>query len=384
MRRNKWIFLGFLLVILLSGCWGHNEPERMLYTHGLGIDYEDDEYKIYVQIIDFKKVAKSEQPSTDPKQSEVGYASGKTLNEAAFNLYNSADQKIYWGHQTYVVLSEEALKNGGMNGIIDALIRFRETRYQIWVYGTDDSVKDILLTTPIINTPISLSKLGDPMNSYSQNSLVEPVDIRRLIIGLNEPGHDMVIPYIKITENWETVEGKDKMVLLAGVGLITPQGFEGFINKDKMLGLRWMNNKTKNGEVTFSINSDVKDVITVRLEKIKVKVKPVLDGDIVKFDIDVTMEGDVGTITTKTTKDEIQKKAEQEIKRQIKETYNEALKKDFDIYRLSEYVYREDVKTWKRLQQNGKVELTEDSIRTLNVKLTELRSSRKTFKETIR
>ncbi len=40
MRRNKWIFFGFLLVILLSGCWGHNEPERMLYTHGLGIDYE--------------------------------------------------------------------------------------------------------------------------------------------------------------------------------------------------------------------------------------------------------------------------------------------------------------------------------------------------------
>ncbi len=103
-----------------------------------------------------------------------------------------------------------------------------------------------------------------------------------------------------------------------------------------------------------------------------------------KFDIDVTMQGDVGTISTKTTKDEIQKKAEQEIKRQIKETYNEALKKDFDIYRLSEYVYRKDVKAWKRLQQNGKVELTEDLIRTLNVKLTELRSSRKTFKETIR
>ena len=60
-----------------------------------------------------------------------------------------------------------------------------------------------------------------------------------------------------------------------------------------------------------------------------------------KFDIDVTMEGQVGTITTKTTKDEIQKKAEQEIKRQIEKSFIEALKKDFDIYRLSEYVYRE-------------------------------------------
>jgi len=126
------------------------------------------------------------------------------------------------------------LKNGVMNEIIDALIRFRETRYQIWLFGTDEPVKDMLLTTPIINTAITLSKLGDPLNSYSQNSLVEPVDIRNMIIGLDEPGHDMVIPYVKISENWETIDGKDKMARLAGVGLITPHGFEGFINREKI------------------------------------------------------------------------------------------------------------------------------------------------------
>lgn len=383
MRRNKLIFLGFVLVVMLSGCWGQNEPERMLYTHGLGIDYEDDKYKVYVQIIDFNKVAKSEQPNPSPVQSEVGYASGKTLDEAVFKLYNSSDQKIYWGHQTFLVFSEEALKNGGMNDIIDTLIRYRDTRYQIWLFGTDDSVKEVLLTTPVIDTAITLSKLGDPMNSFHQSSLIEPVDIRRMIIGLNEPGHNMVIPYVKITENWETVEGKDKMARSAGVGLVTPKEFKGFIYREKMFGLMWMNEKTQREEVTFSLDSDEEDVMTVIIQKVKVKVKPVVEGDAVKFDIDVTLQGEVGTIPTKTTKDEIRKKAEQEIKQQIEETYKEALKRDFDIYRLSEYLYRKDVKAWKRLQQNGKVELAEDSIRTLNVKISELRPGRNLFKKTI-
>ena len=367
---------------MLSGCWGKNEPERMLYIHGFGIDYEDDEYKIYGQIINFKNVAKSDQPSSDPKQSEVGYASGKTVDEAIFKLYNSADEKIFWGHLTYIIFSEEALENGAMNSVIDTLIRYRETRYQVWLYSTDGSVKDVLLTTPIINTAITLSKLGDPMNSYEQESLVEPVDIRRMIIGLNEPGHEMVIPYFSITENWETTEGKDKIAQLSGVGLITPKEFKGFIKK-KMYGLKWMNDKTKRGEVTFSLDSD-EEVMSIILQKIKVKVTPVVGGDSVKFDIDVKMQGEVSAIPVKIKKDEIRKKAEQEIKRQIEETYKEGLKKEVDIYRLSEYLYRKDVKAWKRLQKNGKVELAEDSIRTLNVKITDLNSGRKSFTQTIR
>lgn len=384
MRRNKLIVLCFVLVAMLSGCWGTNEPERMLYIHGFGIDYEDDEYKIYTQIINFKNVAKSEQPSTDPNQSEVGYASGKTIDEAIFKLYNSADEKIFWGHLTYIILSEEALKNGAMNSVIDTLIRYRETRYQVWLYSTDDPVQDVLLTIPIINTAITLSKLGDPMNSYEQQSLVEPVDIRRMIIGLNEPSHEMVIPYFSITENWETTIGKDKIAQLSGAGLLTPKAFKGFIKGEKIYGLKWMNEKTKRAEVTFSLDADKEEVMSAILQKIKVKVKPVVKGDSVKFDIEVEMQGEVSAIPVKIKKDEIRKKAEQEIKRQIEETYKEALKKDVDIYRLSEFLYRKDVKAWKRLQQNGKVELAEDSIRTLNVKITELESGRKSFVETIR
>lgn len=369
---------------MLSGCLGMTEPERMLYIHGFGVDYEDGEFKIYGQIINFKTVAKSDQPSSETNQSQVGFSSGKTIDEAIFKLYDSADEKVFWGHLTYIIFSEEALKHGAMNSVVDTFIRYRETRYRVWLYSTDDSVEDILLTVPIINTAITLSKLGDPMSSFEQDSLVEPVDIRRMIIGLNEPSHEMVIPRFSINKNWETTKGKDKIAQLSGVGLITPNEFKGFLTREKMYGFRWMTNETKRGEITFPLDSDEEEIMSVVLQKVKVKVKPVVEGDIVKFDIDVEMQGEVSNIPVKIGMDIIRKKAEEEIKRQILETYKEGLNKEIDIYRLSEYLYRKDVKSWKHLQRNGKVELAEDSIRTLNVKITELKSGRKSGAETIR
>ena len=99
-------------------------------------------------------------PNAESEQSEVGHASGKTVDEAIFNLYHSLDQRLFWGHLTFVVFSGEALENGRMNPVIDLLTRYRETRYQIWFYSTEDSVKDVLLTSPIINTSTLLSRWG--------------------------------------------------------------------------------------------------------------------------------------------------------------------------------------------------------------------------------
>ncbi len=60
---KKIILLLFLVVTFLSGCWDVAEPQRMYYVHGVGIDFKDDEYEIFMQIIDFTKIAISEQPN---------------------------------------------------------------------------------------------------------------------------------------------------------------------------------------------------------------------------------------------------------------------------------------------------------------------------------
>src|SRR5690606_23696437 len=103
-----------------------------------------------------------------------------------------------------------------------------------------------------------------------------------------------------------------------------------------------------------------------------------------KFDINGKMTIEIASIQGKVTIEQIRKQLEKKIEQEIKETYKEALKRDIDIYRLSEYLYRENVKAWKRVEQDGKVELTDNSIGKLDIKIKEIKSGRKSFKETIK
>ncbi|WP_153732563.1 Ger(x)C family spore germination protein [Sporosarcina obsidiansis] len=378
---NKWI-VGMCIVCttLLSGCWDSSEPERILYINGVGVDYKDGKYEVYVQIIDFANTAKSEQPTTNQPQAEVGFAKGDTIDEAFFELYHSIDQKVFWGHFSYLVVSEEVMKNEKVSPIIDSFIRYRETRYQIWVYTTQDPVQEVLLVRPVINKAITLSKLGDPENSFEQESFIYPVNLRKLIIGLDEPGHEMAIPLITVKENWESMKESIKAPVLSGIGVITRDGFKGFISGDNARGMQWMSNETKRGQVTFT--SDEGHPITVIIDKVKVKITPdVRNG--MKFNVDVELNGTMSVVEGSITTKQIKEGVEKDVFDQIMATYHDALEKDIDVYRFSEQLYRKELNTWREHQEDGRIELTEDSFGKLTVRVTTLNSDRKTFKETI-
>lgn len=383
MNHKMLLFVIMCCVVFLSGCWDEHAPERMYYLHSVGVDYKEDKYKVYYQIIDFAKVAKSEQPAAGAIQAEVGSATGRTLEEALFKLYRSMDERVYWGHLTYLVYSEDLLKNVEINTAIDIFNRYRDTRYQTWVYFTKEPVKDILLTTPILNKGITLSKLGDPKNSYSQESFVEPIDFRKLIIRLNEPSHEVAVPLIALKENWETEQEKNKITFLKGVGITTPNSFKGYLEEEQAYGLQWMTEETERGEVTVKVEADEGHYYTVVLNKLKVKVKSIVENGKVQFDIRIKMNAVVSAFPGNAKRSDIQKAVIEEVKKEVMDTYNVALEKDIDIYRLSEYLYRQNVRVWKEKQKDGKIPLTEESIRSLTVELTKLSSGRKNFTETI-
>ncbi|WP_409369749.1 Ger(x)C family spore germination protein [Lysinibacillus sp. 38-6] len=381
--NKKIVILLFVFTTLLSGCWDVTEPQRMYYVHALGIDFKDDHYETYMQIIDFTNIAKSEQPTNpDAQQAEIGHAKGKTIEESLFDLYHSIDQKAFWGHITYIVLSEEVMKSNKVNQVIDFLTRFRETRYQIWVYGTKEPLNDLLVVTPINNKALTLSKLGDPLNSFRQESFVRPINLRELVIGLNEPSHEVYLPLVSIDKGWVSSKGESESIELKGIALLSKEGFKGAITQDKANGIKWMTNKTIRGEVTGQMGEN-NTFVTVTLDHIKVEIKPVVKNDNVQFDIDIKMEANVLGITEKITTTEIRQEVKKQVKKEVRETYKEGLALNTDIFRLSEQLYRKDVKNWKKLEKNGKIELTEDSIRNINVTVVKVNPGRESFIETI-
>ncbi|MBG9693560.1 spore gernimation protein [Lysinibacillus sphaericus] len=378
------VILMLTTTLLMSGCWDVTEPQRMYYVQGVGVDYKDNEYIAYIQLMNFANVAKIEQSNPQAAPTEVGKATGKTIEEAIYKLYRSMDQEVFWGHMTFLLFSEKAMESEHAIPIIDTFLRFRETRYHIWVYCTQDPIDEVLLVTPILEKSPTATKLSNPKNTSKQESFIEPVNLRQLVIGLNEPNHEMKVPFISINQNWETEKESQTETAFAGVGILSKNGFKGFIKGNTARGIEWMNDATKQGEITVKLdNSEERDYLTVDIKKLDVKVKPIVRNNQVKFEVYLKFNTILNGFKGKVTPSQVRKKVEKEVKKEIMATFEEGLNLDADVFRLSEYLYRDNVKVWKKIQKDGKIPLTKDSISKIDIHINKVSPGRKSFEETL-
>ena len=113
----------------------------------------------------------------------------------------------------------------------------------------------------------------------------------------------------------------------------------------------------------------------------KPTVKPIPSNDSIQFDIDVELTVRANEVTSPELAKKIKDKIEKQVKEEINKTYTAALKNQVDIYRLSEVAYRKKMQAWKKVEKDGKVPLTESSIRSLNVEVVKIMGERTISKE---
>ncbi|WP_042474934.1 Ger(x)C family spore germination protein [Bacillus ndiopicus] len=378
---KKGVYCFILCSLILASCWDNNEPERMLYIHGIGVDYKDGQFEIYAQLLDFSNIARSDQPNSESIQTEVGRAKGRTIDEAAVNLYRAVDQRILWGHLSYVVFSQELLKSGELMQAIDSFVRYRETRYTMWVYTSDEALNELLLVTPILNKGMTFSRVADPLNAYHQESFVEPVSLRTMLIDLDEPGHQVNVPFMVSSDKWETPKGPDPVYEVKGISVITKSELKGSLLDGEAEGLRWMSKHTERAQITLKNGNDQIQYTTIIVDKVKPKIKPVEENDQLRFDISIKVQVTTSGQDGRKGDQKLKKEITEQIKKEVERTYLKGLEKKMDVYRLSEQAYRKKLKVWQQLNKDGEIPLTEDSIRKLDIKIEKIKTERTTMHE---
>lgn len=177
---KKKLAVVLMLPLLLSACWDNNEIDKVLYIHALGVDYKEGEYQVYAQLINIGGLGRSEGGGgiqTSP--STVGMGKGNTVDSAVFDFYKNVPQRIFWGHLSSMVFTEDALKQQNIVlSAMDVINRYRETRYTVWISSTNSSIRDLLNTFPILGISPMFTRLSDPRTSYEQSSFVEPKDFK--------------------------------------------------------------------------------------------------------------------------------------------------------------------------------------------------------------
>ncbi|MEY8189625.1 Ger(x)C family spore germination protein [Peribacillus simplex] len=360
------IILFVLSIALLSGCWDTKDIQDIQYISAMGIDYQNGQYVIYVQVTSFAGVAKQEGLEPKPTTVWVAKGRGETMNEAMNDIYKKANQYIYWAHVKVIIFSESLLKNGLVN-VNDPILRFQQIRETTWLYGTDDSLEKILFVNSLFGSSVQTS-IFNPDDIYKLRSFVEPIRIQRFYTQNYETGMTIKLPKISLrNEVWKAKGKSQNTVKLSGAYLIKNNKLMGEIANKHLGGLRWLTKSTERSPIRIKINNNKN--IQLSLMRPKFNIKPIYVNDEVEFDISIEVEGAIMDMEENISFPHLKEKIQRALEKEIRDTYKYALKKNIDIYNLEGVIYRKDLKKWKEVSKEG-FSLNEESIRNIQVDAT--------------
>ena len=100
------------------------------------------------------------------------------------------------------------------------------------------------------------------------------------------------------------------------------------------------------------------------------KIEPIIHGTNIHFTIKVKAKAVLYHTDQDINKDVLVSEVGKAIKSQIMQTYLEGIALHADVYRLSEEAYRKNVQVWKRVENNGKIPLSKNSLENIRVSVT--------------
>ncbi|WP_373230946.1 Ger(x)C family spore germination protein [Cohnella sp.] len=345
------------ITLSLSGCWDIKSLQDVNYFTGIGIDYKDNKYHIYIQQLDFSSVAKTDAGKSEkPAMVWIGHAEGISISEAVFDLYKTAQQTVFWGHLNAIIFSENMLKKGDLLGVFDSLLRNPEIRYTSWVYGTKKEINEIFITKPFFNLSPLNSILYSPNTNYKQRPIISPMRFSQFIKEVREPGNTALLPTLGISDHiWVSTKKPDPKLEMDGIFALHNDKYKDWISSSDLLGIKWLERKTDSTRIVLKQNDKI--TAALKLTKPKSKIRIHKSNGAPVFDIEIKVAGALLEVWTDVEEKKLESLASELIEKEIRSAYQVGMTKHIDLFRLEHSLYRKEFPLWKKLTDNGSAEL---------------------------
>jgi Ger(x)C family germination protein len=380
LRKLILINIIFLSSSVLSGCWNIKEIQDIYYVAALGIDFKDGQYIAYAQLLDFSNVAKLEGARPD-KQPPVwiGRGEGITMTEALNQLYKDAQQSLFWGHVSTLILSNKLLEQD-IKTSIDFINRYREIRYNILLYATKEPIEDVLKTKSFFTLSGLSTILHEPIESYKQRSFIQPIQFFQFIRDSDPVGQTAYIPSIKIsTENWKEEDKKAPLLRNDGAFFVRNNHVQGWLSESDLNGLRWMDEKTVRSPIW--IVEDNQPIVSIVIENPKVKITSVNNKEQALFNIEVVVQAGINEKLKEISDKELIRDTEEIIKDEILKTFEKGVEINSDVYKLGKKLYRQNPEKWKKEIKDRSFFLNKDSIKHVTIQVNLVNSGKLKYQD---
>jgi spore germination protein KC len=378
----KTAFPFLISIFLLTGCWGSQNLDHLIYVGTIGVDYKDNRFIVYAAFTSFTGLAKVETGGTMEKSGlAVGKVTGETFNIATDNLYPSIQRMVSWGHVKSIVFTKRALKKVVLEDVLDVLNRYNEIRPTLWVYATDEPLKKLFFgAAPLLHSSPYYSLLSNPEEIFQQSSFIRPIRLHRFIADMNETSKTARLPYLNITtRNWAEDKKEKPMLNLKGICFVDQYELQKCFNRSQLLGIRWMEKEI--GRTPVYVKKGDKVVASIIVLHPKSKISYQRKGNTPVFNIEVSGKGSVIELREKLTEKQLVRLAQKTVEDEIKSTYKLGIKYHIDTLNLSEAMYRKKPEDWNKFSKNGKISLTDENLKKIKVKISISTSGKEKFRQ---
>ncbi|MGM0863360.1 MAG: Ger(x)C family spore germination protein [Bacillota bacterium] len=366
--KKFFYILCSLLIFLQTGCGDVKEMQKVYYVSAIGVDYQDDQYHAYVQMVTFGAPGTKAEPKT-----WVSETTGKNFDDALSGVYNSAQNRILWGHVNALLVSEDALKNG-FQDVMDAIFRYYEFRLSPWVFGTKEPVDKILSTQSLLNQSAIETLLHEPRGAFQQNSKIRPITLQEFTRELYEPSKTTYIPSLSVNEShWKENQKNVPILENDGAFFLKNNHYKGFYTSVELKGLRWITPETERAGI--SVPSENQTDFKVVFDEIEAKVKVAdfnQDEDSPRFSVHLNAKGNITNRIENEilSYDKMEKYTEESIASEIEKLYHLGLKNDTDFLGLEHILFRKHNRKWRNTLDNESKVLTEVSLKDIIIDVT--------------
>ncbi|WP_165930546.1 MULTISPECIES: Ger(x)C family spore germination protein [unclassified Paenibacillus] len=337
--------LALSVMLVTGGCWDEVNLQDVSYISAIGVDYVDNHFIVYAQMISFGVIAKQDTAPPPGSPIWIGKHEGNTNLAAIFNLMDSSQYKLSLNHLKTVVIHERAFNE--IKQIIDSLNRLSSTRFNSFVFGTKTDINELFTMDMLFNKTPLTTPLYAPHIENNQNSYIEPMTLQTLIRGALEPAMAVKLPALStLPDDWENNKKKLKFLTIDGVFLFNKKKPAGYLSRERTKGLIWTSEAFKRSLIPVNVDGKRGSVV-IDAAKSNIKVNWA-DKD-PEFTLKVNVSGHLIEASSDFTDEELKTRVEQAVQSQLEDTYLRGLALNADIYDLEHQLYRHHNRAWKRL-----------------------------------
>ncbi|WP_168119606.1 Ger(x)C family spore germination protein [Paenibacillus sp. HB172176] len=357
------------LLLFICGCWDMKDIRDTNYVTGVGIDFLDNQYEAYAQMIDFTYLARSEgmmNGNHDPSYN--GHGKNPVLDLAINELYRTMQMNTKWAMINSVVLTDRVLKEKGTLFFWDLFTRYREIRMTPWIFGTTERLDELFATEGFFNSSPLTEIMYEPVANYNQHSEIKPYMLFQYGAELNEPGSIVVLPSLGIQKTtWTSGERKkpSPKMFVNGAFLLNDKRMKGWMPLKDLIGLRWTQQKTERTPLLVR-KPGSEEYTIISIKNIDVHKHAAKKGSRPRYSIDIDLAGVILEVHGDFSIADIQKLAEARVEQEVRLTYGKGLALQTDIYSLRHEFYKKYPREWLK-GAPGDFAISSDSLETVHV-----------------